>query len=243
MKKILFFILAVLTINLTFASSDSNKAKIKAVYDFWETGTKEEWMNAYTGIMADDFERWNGRYVGLGFRINQEELTVLGTTNAPASDYLKAGDKFLSVNGMEASAENVDDLPFQGKLGGEVTVVVDRDGEEMTFTMKRATQVNDAGREEVIQNLTNWTNFDMRPKIKSSRPLVAEDNVVIGTFQLAFTDADGNEVTWWVMERFVFNEDGELAFHADLSEELFLSKINKFFFTYLLFPTCCSHYF
>ena len=188
-------------------------------------------MNAYTGIMADDFERWNGRYVGLGFRINQEELTVLGTTNAPASDYLKAGDKFLSVNGMEASAENVDDLPFQGKLGGEVTVVVDRDGEEMTFTMKRATQVNDAGREEVIQNLTNWTNFDMRPKIKSSRPLVAEDNVVIGTFQLAFTDADGNEVTWWVMERFVFNEDGELAFHADLSEELFFNQQQGYYLT------------
>ena len=222
MKKLLFFILIILTSCTTSTPSDSNKVKIKAVYDFWETGTKEEWMNAYTGIMADDFERWNGRYVGLGFRINQEELTVLGTTNAPASDYLKVGDKFLSVNGMEASAENVDDLPFQGKLGGEVTVVVDRDGEEMTFTMKRATQVNDAGREEVIQNLTNWTNFDMRPKIKSSRPLVAEDNVVIGTFQLAFTDADGNEVTWWVMERFVFNEDGELAFHADLSEELFL---------------------
>ena len=101
MKKILFFVLTLLAINLTFASSDSNKAKIKAIYDSWETGTKEEWMNAYTGIMADDFERWNGRYVGLGFRINQEELTVLGTTNAPASDYLKTGDKFLSVNGMK----------------------------------------------------------------------------------------------------------------------------------------------
>ena len=101
----------------------------------------------------------------------------------------------------------------------------------MTFTMKRATQVNDAGNEEVIQNLTNWTNFDMRPKIKSSRPLVAEDNVVIGTFQLAFTDADGNEVTWWVMERFVFNEDGELAFHADLSEELFFNQQQGYYLT------------
>ena len=231
MKKILFFMLAVLTINLTFASSDSNKAKIKAIYDSWETGTKEEWMNAYTGIMADDFERWNGRYVGLGFRINQEELTVLGTANAPASDYLKVGDKFLSVNGIEASAENVDDLPFQGKLGGEVTVVVDRDGKEMTFTMKRATQVNDATREEVIQNLTNWTNFDMRPKIKSSTPLVAEDNVVIGTFQLFYVDPDGNEVTWWNIERFVFNEDGKLIFHADLSEELFLNQQQGYYLT------------
>ena len=46
MKKILFFMLVILTINLTFASSDSNKAKIKAIYDSWETGTKEEWMNA-----------------------------------------------------------------------------------------------------------------------------------------------------------------------------------------------------
>ena len=120
----------------------------------------------------------------------------------------------------------VDDIELSGNdfVDVLVTSTIDRDGEQMTFTMKRATQVNDAGREEVIQNLTNWTNIDMRPKIKSSRPLVAEDNVVIGTFQLAFTDADGNEVTWWVMERFVFNEDGELAFHADLSEELFFNQ-------------------
>ena len=106
-----------------------------------------------------------------------------------------------------------------------------RDGKEMTFTMKRAAQVNDATREEVIQNLTNWTNFDMRPKIKSSAPLVAEDNVVIGTFQLFYVDPDGNEVTWWNIERFVFNEDGKLVFHADLSEELFLNQQQGYYLT------------
>ena len=40
MKNIIFM-LAVLTINLTFASSDSNKAKIKAVYDFGKQEQKK----------------------------------------------------------------------------------------------------------------------------------------------------------------------------------------------------------
>ena len=71
----------------------------------------------------------------------------------------------------------------------------------------------------------------MRPKIKSSTPLVAEDNVVIGTFQLFYVDPDGNEVTWWNIERFVFNEDGKLVFHADLSEELFLNQQQGYYLT------------
>ena len=135
MKKIFILIVIFLVGCSSPSASDENKAKIKAVYDAWESGTKEEWMSAYLDILADDFYRWNGRYVGLGFRINTEEMTVIEATASPAKDHFMPGDKFISVNGMEATSENSDDLPFRGALGGEVVVVLERDGSEQTVTM------------------------------------------------------------------------------------------------------------
>ena len=135
MKKIFILIVIFLVGCSSPSASDENKAKIKAVYDAWESGTKEEWMSAYLDILADDFYRWNGRYVGLGFRINTEEMTVIEATASPAKDHFMPGDKFISVNGMEATTENADDLPFRGALGGEVVVVLERDGSEQTVTM------------------------------------------------------------------------------------------------------------
>ena len=231
MKKIFILIVIFLVGCSSPSSSDENKAKIKAVYDAWESGTKEEWMSAYLGILADDFYRWNGRYVGLGFRINTEEMTVIEATASPAKDYFMPGDKFVSVNGMVATPENADDLPFRGALGGEVVVVLERDGSEQTVSMKRAAQVNDATADEITTNLENWDGWDQRPEMSIRRPLIAEDNVVYAAFQLAFEDENGNEITWWNIERFVFNEDGQLSSHADLSEELFFQEQMGYYLT------------
>ena len=229
MKKLslIFFVLSC----FSFADSDSNKAKIKAIYDAWDTGTKEEWMSAYLSIHADNFNRWNGRYVGLGFRINTEEMTVIEATASPAKENFKPGDKFISVNGIEATPENAENLPFRGALGGEVVVVLEREGKQKTVSMKRAAQVNDATSAEIKTNVDGWDGWDQRPKAKIMRPLIAEDNVVYGAFQMAYQDQDGNEVTWWNIDRFVFNDEGKLVGHADLSEELFFEEQRGYFLT------------
>jgi len=223
MKKIFILIVIFLVGCSSPNASDENKAKIKAVYDAWESGTKEEWMSAYLGILADD--------LGLGFRINTEEMTVIEATASPAKDNFMPGDKFISVNGMMATPENADDLPFRGALGGEVVVVLERDGSEQTVSMKRAAQVNDATADEITTNLENWDGWDQRPEMSIRRPLIAEDNVVYAAFQLAFEDENGNEITWWNIERFVFNEDGQLSSHADLSEELFFQEQMGYYLT------------
>ena len=44
-------------------------------------------------------------------------------------------------------------------------------------------------------------------------------------------DENGNEITWWNIERFVFNEDGQLSSHADLSEELFFQEQMGYYLT------------
>ena len=59
---------------------------------------------------------------------------------SPAKENFKPGDKFISVNGIEATVENVEDLPFQGAIGGEVNIVLERDGEELSMTLVRAAQ-------------------------------------------------------------------------------------------------------
>ena len=97
--------------------------------------------------------------------------------------------------------------------------------------MKRAAQVNDATADEITTNLENWDGWDQRPEMSIRRPLIAEDNVVYAAFQLAFEDENGNEITWWNIERFVFNEDGQLSSHADLSEELFFQEQMGYYLT------------
>ena len=211
--------------------SDANKAKIQAVYDAWSNGTKEEWIEAYHSILADDYVRWNGRYVGLGFQIDQENLTVIEAMRSPAKENFKPGDKFISVNGIEATVENVEDLPFQGAIGGEVNIVLERDGEELSMTLVRAAQEQTATKEQVLANQEGWEGYDNRPTIKTFRPLIAEDNVVYAAFELSGTNGEGAEVNWWNVERFVFNEDGELVGHGDLSEELFLWQQNGYYLT------------
>jgi len=201
--------------------SITNKAKIKAIYDAWDTGTKEEWMSAYLDIMTEDFTRWNGRYVGLGFTINNEDMTVLRTTGTPANENLKVGDKFLTVNGIQASTENSDELPFQGPVGGDVTVVVDRNGENIEMTMQRAAQVNISNQSEIRENLENWSDYDNRPRMLNVGPMTAEGNEVWGHFELGFETPDGNLVRWWVIERFIFNESGEMTNHYQIQEDLF----------------------
>ncbi len=221
MKKILFFILIILTSCTTSTPSDANKAKIQTIYDSWQSGTKEEWMGAYLNIMSEDFSRWNGRYVGLGFTINNEEMTVIRTTGSPANDYFQAGDKFISVNGMAATAENSEELPFQGKIGEEITVVIERDGEEMTLVMERAAQTNRSSSQEIQQNIEGWDTYDSRPEMLNVNPLIAEGNEVWGSFELGAKTPNGDLIRWWVVERFVFNDKGELSRHAQITEDLF----------------------
>ena len=110
-KLKLTFIVIIMSIStLSFADSESNKAKIKALYDVYDTGTVKEFTATYVNMLADDFYAWNGRYIGLGFGMSDDGETIERVLRSPAIDHLKAGDKVISVNGILASSD--DDLPF-----------------------------------------------------------------------------------------------------------------------------------
>ena len=84
------------------ADAASNKATVEKLYDLYENGTAREFADTYASLVAEDFDRWLGRYVGLGFRMNDDEMTVAEVVNSPAKDHLKPVDKILSVNGIKA---------------------------------------------------------------------------------------------------------------------------------------------
>ena len=152
MKNILLTFAIIFAFNI-HADSDANKANVAKMYDIFQNGTHEEFINHYSKLMSEDFERWNGRYVGLGFRVNEEDMTVMSTNSSPAKDHFMPGDKFISVNGVKA--DSGEDLPFKGAVGGEVKVVLERDGKKVKVKMNRAVQTNTATKAQMLQG-TGW---------------------------------------------------------------------------------------
>jgi hypothetical protein len=227
MKKIILSMMMIFTIN-GFADTASNKAFVQSMYDTYQSGTAKEFTGKYTSVLADDYQRWNGRYVGLGFRTSEDGMTVLGTTNSPAADHLKAGDVFVSVNGVMAGPDA--ELPFKGAIGGDVNIVLKRDGKEMKISMKRAAQENTSDKDQMMTWMSDWDeeNWSKRSKIITMNPVIAEGNEVWGSFESMDTNDEGNEVRWWTVERFQFNDKGQLSNHGDMQEDMFIAEQNGY---------------
>ena len=228
MKNYLLSIFIIFSFNVQ-GDSESNKASIDKMYKNFQNGSLDSFVNHYVDLMDEDFSRWNGRYVGLGFTINQDDMTVISAERSPAIDHFKPGDKFISVNGIKAEP-GVDNLPFKGAVGGVVDVTLERGGEIINVSMKRAVQTQTASKDNMVAGFTNWSEegWSNRPKMKTINPLIAEDNEVWGSFEMLWTNAEGREISMWTVERFVFNDKGLLILHADLSEDLFVAEQNGY---------------
>ena len=71
MKNYLLSIFIIFSFNVQ-GDSESNKASIDEMYKNFQNGSLDRFINHYVDLMDEDFTRWNGRYVGLGFTINQD---------------------------------------------------------------------------------------------------------------------------------------------------------------------------
>ena len=174
LKLKLTFIVIIMSIStLSFADADANRTKIKALYDVYDKGTVKEFTATYVSMLADGFYEWNSRYIGLGFGMSDDGETVERVLRSPAIDHLKAGDKVISVNGILASSD--DDLPFQGLLGGEVTIVLMRNDKKMTVSMNRAVQLNTNDKANIIDWMTTWDpkNWAKRGTRLRLNPIIA----------------------------------------------------------------------
>ena len=92
---------------------------------------------------SNDFnEQVEGKYTGIGVEIIQEAEGRVYISrvfdNSPASKAgLLAGDVFVSVDGTSVKEKNASEISalIKGSEDGEVDVVVERNGEEKTFTL------------------------------------------------------------------------------------------------------------
>ena len=42
------------------------------------------------------------------------------------------------------------------------------------------------------------------------------------------SNEDGNEVRWWTVERFIFNDSGQIVHHGDINEDLLIAQQNGY---------------
>ncbi len=84
-----------------------------------------------------------GEYGGIGATIHQQgEYTIISEPYEGMPAYeagLKAGDKILEVNGQKAKGKKNDQVRefLRGQAGSDITLKIERNGEEKTFKFKR----------------------------------------------------------------------------------------------------------
>ena len=197
-----------------------------------------EWVTAgYTGKaeaiemietnMSEDGIVVGDRYVGMGFIWNPDESGMTVTyiiPDSPASKALQVGDSFVEVAGVRVADDNRNRLGFRGKPGEEINAVVLRNGEEVAVTVARGAVQQTSTKAQVLENFSqadadNW-GADGFNIIETS---VTDEGVVWVLSWSEFTeDATGLTANAYTATRFEFNNEGQVSWVGNLSEDRFV---------------------
>ncbi|MFT4768747.1 MAG: hypothetical protein ACI8RN_001885 [Glaciecola sp.] len=178
--------------------------------------------------MADDGVFMPARYVGLGFTVENDEGDGFGTIMAvtagtPAASVLKAGDQFVSVNGMPSTYQNRDKTTFRGQPGESVNAVVMRDGKEMSVDVNRGIIASKNVKSTVLKNLGIANADDWGTAECSVVEVVAEGDVVYLTTDYSDTETEtGYPFTQRQVTRMKFNDHGKVTEATILGEDRFV---------------------
>lgn len=106
-------------------------------------------------------ERLSGSYYGIGVTYNGTEIVDV-TKNGPAEAAgLKAGDKFISVGGTDVrEVSNAIKALIQDAKGKTISIVVERDGEQLTFDVK-VESIPSSVRYELLENKIGYMKIDI----------------------------------------------------------------------------------
>lgn len=136
--------------------ADFIEAYSKIVNNYYEDIDKDKMLdtalNAMLNYLGDDYTTYlnedqkqaleqslQGTYRGIGVEINSERVITRLMDNGTAKDVgLKTGDKFMSVDGtnLNNSDGTAVSVLIRGTNKNSVDIVVDRDGEELSFNVK-----------------------------------------------------------------------------------------------------------
>ena len=215
------------------ACSENNASKNQAAMDLATAWVKASYTSQDAALsmvdqnMAGDGVQVGSRYVGFGFVWDPEEdgmVVNYVVPESPASAVLMEGDSFVEVNGVRLTNENRINLGFRGKPGENVDAVILRDGVEMPISVARgAVQIRNS-KEQVMNNISDGDAEDWGPEdFNIVETGVTNDGVVYVLHWSEFIeDATGYKANAYTVTRFMFNDDGKVAWVGNLSEDRFV---------------------
>ena len=180
--------------------------------------------------MAEDGLLYRDRYVGFGFMWDNsqgaEEGRMIVTNviaDSPVAGVLQEGDEFISVGGVEVSADTMWTLPFRGQPGESVSAVVSRDGEEMPIEVSRGVISSTTTKAQMLEWMATLEDDDWGPDKWELHEAVGQGDVVYVWTQAWNTDeATGLPFEAHQVTRMMFNESGQVQGIASLSEDRFV---------------------
>jgi len=194
--------------------------------------SKEKAMKIVKKYMAEDGYNYGSRFIGFGFYYdpNSEDRLVDGVIEgSPAAKVLKVGDKFVSVNGVQATKENWDNgkLTFGGAPGGKVEVEVLRNGKTIKRSFKRGMVNPKSTKSQVLDNMNDavaedWPAIDYKIIEVAGNP--KEKVVYVWSWNKSMNTLYNKEAESNVVTRFRFNDDGQVVALSNLSEELLVQN-------------------
>ena len=215
------------------ACSENNASKNQAAMDLATAWVKASYTSQDAALsmvdqnMAGDGVSVGSRYVGFGFVWDPEGdgmVVDYVVPESPASGVLMEGDSFVEVNGVRLTNENRINLGFRGKPGENVDAVILRDGVEMPISVARgAVQIRNS-KEQVMNNISDGDAEDWGPEdFNIVETGVTNDGVVYVLHWSEFIeDATGYKANAYTVTRFMFDDDGKVAWVGNLSEDRFV---------------------
>ena len=215
----------------TVANAGHHEGDNKAVAKGWwdaSCGSLDGFMAYVDKHMADDGVFMPDRYVGLGFQVDNEDGDDFGTVlrvtpGTPASEVLKEGDRFVSVNGMDMTFENRGKTTFRGAPGEAVSAVIVRDGKEMPIEINRGIIAVASSKAQSLANLKLADAEDWPSDSCNVMEAVQEGNVVYVMGEWSDTESEtGIKFTSRGVSRFEFNDSGQISKAWNLNEQRFV---------------------
>ncbi len=206
--------------------TSANKELARAWVEAGHRG-KADFKKMVMENMADDGVSVSARYVGFGFQFNpdnEEEMRVAAVTEGtPAAKVLQVGDVFESVQGVPATNENRYRLNFRGAPGEPVKAVIRRDGKSMPIEVKRGVIAARYDKAGTLANI-ELGNAETWPVTKGSiDEIIGEGNVVYVVHSIEdVDDPTGISFKNRIITRFVFNDEGKVAWVAGRGESRFV---------------------
>lgn len=210
--------------------TDFIKAYSNIVNNYYEDVDKEKMLdsalNAMLNYLGDNYttyltdeqrkaleESLQGTYQGIGVEINKDRVITKVTKNGPAEAAgLQAGDKFMSIDGTKLNDTdgNAVGLLIRGTNKKTVDIIVDRNGEELTFNVKIGTIEEPAIVYGMRENNIGYIQIS-----KFSRPLTSQ-------MENALKELEANGMEKLIID--LRNNTGGYLDSAETTASLFLKK-------------------